>query len=277
MVSLRNHRFSLALVLLWRKPFSTLPPPVPIVCYLAFMKPALQKTGLTSLLVAVAVLSGCNLASTGNNVQGKRLFDQGQYAQAIDSFQTAVEHNPRNADAWYNLGATYYYVGKQQRNTAWLQQADQLFRQALAADPNHADSWRSLAALTVESGHADEAFKMIQSWRDTAPGSAEPVIELARMYSEAGNRTQANQLLVDALKIDPANARALKAMGKMREESGELQLALQNYVRFYQANNLQTDVAEKIAALQGTIRTTQAIPLQPGQTRLGQVNQHVPR
>ncbi len=225
----------------------------------------------------VVLSGGCNLASTGNNVQGKRLFDQGNYARAIESFQTAVQHNPRNADAWYNLGATYYYLGKQQRNAEWLQQADQLFRQALAADPNHADSWRSLAVLTVENGRTDEAFEMIKTWRASAPYSAEPVIELARMYSEAGNRTQASQLLSDALQIDPNNARALKAMGQMREQSGEMQLALQNYIRSYQANNLQADVAQKIASLQGTIRTTQAIPLQPGQNRLGQINQHVPR
>ena len=210
-------------------------------------------------------------------MQGKLLFEQGQYAQAITQFHAAVENNPRNADAWYNLGATYYFVGKQQRNSAWLQQAEQLYRQALAADPNHADSWRGLTALLVENGRASEAMQLVQNWRVNMPRSAEPVVELARMYSEAGNRNQATQLLVDALNIDPNNARALKAMGKMREDSGELQLALQNYIRSYQANNLQSDVAEKIAMLQGTIRTTQAIPLQPGQQRLGQAHQHIPR
>lgn len=241
----------------------------PLSCWPA----ALWLAGCGCLLLA----GGCNLAATGNNMSGKRLFEQGQYAQAVDSFQRAIQNNPRSADAWYNLGATYYYVGKQQRNSTWLQQSDQMFRQALAVDPNHADSYRSLAALLVESGRSNEAFQLIESWRASAPDSAEPVIELARMYNEAGNRTQATQLLVAALNIDPNNARALKAMGKMREDSGEYQLALQNYIRSYQANNLQTDVAQRIAALQGTIRTTQVVPPAPGQARMGSVNRHVPR
>ena len=124
---------------------------------MAYMKPTskFNKSAMAlsaTFMAGIMLLAGCNLASTGNNVQGKRLFDQGQYTQAMEAFQTAVEHNPRNADAWYNLGATYYYLGKQQRNVAWLNQADQLFRQALVVDPNHAHTWRSLTALMIENG-----------------------------------------------------------------------------------------------------------------------------
>ncbi len=231
--------------------------------------------GLAS--VSLMLASGCNLASTGQNIQGKRHFDQGQYTQAISSFQQALQNNPRSADAWYNLGATYYYLGVQQRNADWLRQSDQFFRQALAIDPNHSDAWRSLAALTVQNGRIAEAFQLIDGWRASVPGSAEPVIELARMYREAGNVNAAKQLLVDALNLESTNARALKAMGQIREDAGEYQLALENYVRSYQSNNMQPDVAQKIAALQGTVRAAQVVPFQPGQSRLGSLNQYVPR
>lgn len=222
-------------------------------------------------------LSGCGVASTGQNIQGKRMFEQGQYAQAIDAFQGAVRNNPRGADGWYNLGATYYHLGRSQKNAEWLQTADQYFRQALVVDPGHADSWRSLAALMVESNRSQEAFQLIQSWRANSPGSAEPVIELARMSSESGNVPAAKQLLVDALNIDPNNARALTALGVLREQSGETQLALENYIRSYRANNMQPEVAQRIAALQGTVQSTQPASLQPGQSRLGSASQHVPR
>ena len=97
------------------------------------------------------------------------------------------------------------------------------------------------------------------------------------MYRETGNRAQATQLLSDALNVDSTNARALKAMGQMREEAGQYAMALENYVRSYQSNNLQTDVAQKIATLQGRVRSAQTIPFQPGQNRLGSLNQYVPR
>ena len=193
-------------------------------------------------------------------------------------FQRSIQANPRNADAYYNMASTYLFLGKQQKNSSWIQQADQLYRQALNLDPNHADAYRGLASLMVENGRAADAFQMVQNWRARQPGSAEPLIELARMFRETGNRGTASQLLVDALNIDGTNAQALKDMGQIREEAGEYALALQNYIRSYQSNNLQTDVAQKIASLQGlTSSAGQTFPFQPGQNRLGSINQYVPR
>ena len=232
------------------------------------------------VLVAVSIIffitSGCNLAATGHNVQGKRLYEQGQFAQALTTFQKAARANPRNADAYYNMAATYYYLAKQQNNATWIRQAEQLYRQTLNVDQQHVDAHRGLAVLLAESGRSQEAFQLLTNWRARSPFSAEPLIELARLQTEFGDRSRAMQTLADALNVDATNARALKAMGQMREEAGEYQLALDNYIRSYQANNLQTDVAAKIAALQGRVQP-QAVPFQPGQNRMGSIYQHVPR
>ncbi len=231
---------------------------------------------LAATLLALLCSSGCNVAATGHNIQGRRLYEQGRFADALNTFQKALRSNPRSADAYYNMAATYYFLGKQHRNAAWMQQADTLYRHALNLDPSHKDAHRGLAVMLVESGRAQDATQMLQNWRLREPGSAEPIIELARLQKELGQRDQASQLLIDALNVDSSNARALKAMGQMREEDGQLQLALDNYIRSYQANNLQTDVAAKIAALQGRIRSP-SVPVQPGQSRMGSVNQYVPR
>ncbi len=223
--------------------------------------------------------SGCGLSAVNSNMQGKAMFEQGQYDQAIETFQRSIAADPRNSDGYYNLAATYYYLGKQQKNSNYLKQADQLYRQSLSLDPDHADAYRGLAALMVENGQTQEAFQMVQGWRVQQPESPEPLIELARMYRESGDRTTATQLLADALNVDENNARTLKAMGQMREESGEYSLALQNYMRSYESNNMQPDVAAKIASLQAMTRTAQAIPVQqqPGQIPNSSVNQYVPR
>lgn len=222
--------------------------------------------------------SGCRMMATGQNAQGKRLYEQGQYAAAIESFNQALRNDPRNADALYNLGATWMQMGRAQKNPAWLQTADQYFRSALSVDPSHVDSYRSLVAIMVESNRVADAWQLLQSWRASAPMMAEPVIEMARMQAETGNQAAAKQLLVDALNIEPNNARALASLGRMREQSGELQLALDNYIRSYQANNLQPEVAQRIAALQGTLRLApQNIPYQPGQNQLGSAQQYIPR
>ena len=231
------------------------------------------------ILLLVVLFSGCGLSATGTNMQGKQLFDQGQYAQAIEMFQRSINADPRNADGYYNMAAAYYYLGKQQKNVAWSQQADQLYRQALSLDPDHVDAYRGLSALLMDEGRTQEAFQLVQNWRVQQPDNPEPVIELARLYRESGDSAAATQLLADALHIDGNHARALKAMGMMREESGEYDLALQNYTRSYEANNSQTDVAQKIASLQGATRTAQNTtpPVQTGQALPPGSNQFLPR
>jgi len=61
--------------------------------------------------------------------------------------------------------------------------------------------------------------------------------------------------LADALKIDGQSTRALKALGHIREVQGQNQLALDNYSRALQIDNLDQTAAAKVASLQNLIRT----------------------
>ncbi len=236
-----------------------------------------------SLIVAgLGVHVGCNVAATGHNVHGRRLYEQGQFATAIDSFKKAVQANPKNADAYYNMAATYHFLGQQQNNLQWLQQSEQLYNQAIALDNNHIPSHRGLAVRMMEAGRSNDAFTLLRNWQARFPYSEEPLIELARLTKETGDRARSMQYLVDALALNSQNPRALKAMGQLREEAGQYQLALENYVRSYQANNLQADVAQKIAGLQGRLAYQPSLPgpgqpVQPGQPRFGGADFYVPR
>ncbi len=239
------------------------------------------QTALASGLLLL-VLTGCNMMATGHNVQGKRLYEQGQFASAINSFQQALSQNPRNADAFYNMGATYHFLGKQQQNSQWINQAQDLYSQALNIDRNHTESYRGLAVLMAEAGKSSDAFNLLRNWQAQFPYSEEPLIELSRLTKETGDRSRAMQYLVDAMALNSNNARALKAMAVLREEAGQYDLALNNYLRSYQSNNLQSDVAAKIAALQGRLAYSAGLPTpgqptQPGQPRFGGSNPYVPR
>ena len=102
-----------------------------------------NQTGILSNLALYVGLSlvvmagGCNLAANNHNVQGRRLFEQGQYQQAVASFQRSLSSNPQNADAYYNMGSVYHHLGRQQKNSQWVQHAQQLYSQAIGLNPNH--------------------------------------------------------------------------------------------------------------------------------------------
>ena len=175
---------------------------------------AAKKTLTIFLPLAVAIVfSGCKLQANRHNAYGIQAYQSGQVAQAINEFQKALTADPQNANAYYNLGASYAALGKQSKNKTWLDQSEQLYRQAISLDDQHVDAHRGLTALLVETNREKYAFDLLNTWRQRHPGQTEPLIELARLYQEYGDKHRASDLLADALKLDSNNTRGAKSPG----------------------------------------------------------------
>jgi Tfp pilus assembly protein PilF len=209
------------------------------------------------LLICAAAASGCsNIQSQAANVEGVKLYQQGNYQQASDRFQQAIAQNPRSPEGYYNLAASLHKTGTLYNRPNDLQQAENLYNQCLERDPNHAECYRGLAVLLNESGRQQEAFNLLNGWAGNAPKSPEPKIELARLLEESGQPEQAKAQLVAALTTDPHNARALTALGRLRDQSGDHQQALANYQRSLQENRFQPEVSARVAQLNGAVNAT---------------------
>jgi len=210
---------------------------------------------LTGVLLA---LGGCGeFAAQGRNAEGVRLFQQAQYQEAMREFHEASYDDPNDADAYYNLAATYHRLGRVEHRQSDLDQAECNYNQCLDRNPNHVDCYRGLAVLLAEQGRKDDAFRLIEGWVQRAPTcpdgkiAADAKIELARLNDEFGNRQVAQEQLIEALAADPNNSRALTALGKIREEAGDKAQALANYRRSLAEDDRQPEVAMRVTALQG--------------------------
>ena len=131
--------------------------------------------------------AGCAMLSDSQNTQGVRMFEQAYYQGALQHFQQAVQTDPNNPDAYYNLARTYHQLGKLHNQPSDLQQAESYYHQCLDHNPDHQDCYRGLAVLLVEQNRRDDAFKLVQNWAARNPSSPAPKVELARLYQESGN------------------------------------------------------------------------------------------
>lgn len=201
------------------------------------------------LFVAVHAMTGCRWTSHGQNTTGVQLFQQGRYPEALQQFETAKRTDPTNPDVYYNLASTYHKMGVGKKDQKLIDQAEALYHQCLDISPNHVECHRGLAVLLVESNRQDKAFTFLKNWANSAPTLSDTRLELSRLYQEFGHTKVAEQYLDEALAMDPNNSKAWAAKGRMRETSGDLPQALQNYQQSLAINAMQPEVFQRIAAL----------------------------
>lgn len=214
----------------------------------------LGKWFAAGLIVVCALAGGCsNIQSQAYNVEGVKLYQQGNYQQASDRFQQAIAQDPKSPEGYYNLAASLHKMGLLYSRPEDIKQAEVLYNQCLERDPNHVEAHRGLAVLLAETGRQQEAFRLLNNWSAASPHSPDPKIELARLLEETGQTEQAKAQLVDALTVDPHNARALTALGRLRDQQGDPVQALANYQRSLSLNRYQPEVAARVAQLQGAL------------------------
>jgi Tfp pilus assembly protein PilF len=220
-------------------------------------------------LAAVALCfasCGCQIASQGQNSEGVQYYQAGNYTSALQKFEQARGTSPSDPDSYYNMAATYHQLAKQQKNPDYYKQAESLYNQCLDLDSDHVDCHRGLAVLLVETNRQDAAFRLVKNWAMDNPQSSDARVELARLYQEFGDTPTAQLHLQTALQIDQQNPRAWAAMGYLREQSGDLAQALDNYKRSYDLNKMQPAVEGRIASLTQSVGSSgTAVP--PGGTQ----------
>ena len=207
------------------------------------------------------------MAADGQNLNGVRLYQQGQFQPALQSFQQALAADPTSADAHYNMAATYHRIGVQNNEQEALTQAETLYNQCLDLDDSHTDCYRGLAVLLAETKRPDSGFKLLKNWATKQPENADARVELARLYHEFGKYDTAQLHLNEAIAVDQHNHRAWAALGRLREEQQEFDQALANYQRSYNLNQFQPGVAQRIASLNRQLQADVNLTTPPTGTR----------
>ena len=108
----------------------------------------------------------------------------GNYASALNYFETAANRNPRRPETWIQIG---YCKVKQGRND----EAIRAYQRALALRPNSAEAYNKLGDAHYYAGRFNEAIAAYKHAARLRPEQAEAYYNLGLAYLEIGDRESA--------------------------------------------------------------------------------------
>ena len=127
---------------------------------------------------------------------GTILAERGLYDPALEEFNDVVNHNPNYWTAIYNLGLTYYKMGK-------LPEAEKYFLEAIRINPHKADEQFYLGMTRFKAGRTDEAIASVRQAIAINPTGFAYHFALGVMLRTRGDLTGALQEFKEELAIYP--------------------------------------------------------------------------
>ena len=121
--------------------------------------------------------------------------------EAIAQYQKALEINPNDAEAHYNLGIALLQKG--QVDEAMVQ-----FQKALEINPNYAEAHNNLGLVLFQKGQVDEAIAQYQKALEINPDYAAAHYNLGNALLQKGQLDEAIAQFQKALEINPDYAEA---------------------------------------------------------------------
>ncbi|HVJ91044.1 MAG TPA: tetratricopeptide repeat protein [Labilithrix sp.] len=144
-------------------------------------------------------IEGPAAASNGDEVKrGIAALNAGDINGAKAAFEVAIQKNPKQAEAYHNLGLVMDQMGKKA-------EAEKNYRKALELSPDLEEPATNLAAILVESARHDEAVSLMKKAIAKNPKNAALHVNLGTALSGKNDVAGANKAFEDAIKLEPNN------------------------------------------------------------------------
>jgi Tfp pilus assembly protein PilF len=176
------------------------------------------------------------------NIDGVRLYQQGNFGGAQQDFQAALQLTPGDADLVYNIGQCY-----ERQND--LIRAEQTYNECLRKAPNHAACRHALATLLYRHGRQPEATHMVEDWLSHQPRLAAAYTLDGWLWHQTGDLPRAQSRLQQALELDPHDIRALTELAMVYEDLHRPERAVVLYERILALDAHQPQVENRLQIL----------------------------
>jgi tetratricopeptide (TPR) repeat protein len=127
---------------------------------------------------------------------------RGELDQARERFERALQIDPEEIDASYQLGR----IARHQKRYA---DAIQSFEQVVARNPAHSqhEVWREVAATYIAAGQFEDARTALDQFLEHRPSDPEGLYLMGRAHAGLGHKREATSLMqacIEAVKTAPA-------------------------------------------------------------------------
>ena len=180
-------------------------------------------------------------STTFNNL-GVALSLKGKIDEAIKCHKKAIQLDPRNAEAYYNLGNIFYSqdnfkkaIGEYEKAVSinpkytkahinlgvslmeegWLDQAARHLAEALKIEPNNVMAHYNMAAVMTEGDWLEEAVKEYRQVLQLQPQDANVHCALGDVLVKQARYEEAAAEYNEALRINPQNSQAQEGLKKI--------------------------------------------------------------
>ena len=180
------------------------------------------------LIICAVALTGCalplNKPSSYYVARGEMNYKTGNLKKALKDFNTAVEKDNYNVEAYASRGSLLFDL--QQYETALSD-----FNIVLQADPNRSEVHSAVGATLAAQGKYKESRESLLKALELNPSNVEALCSLGGVYYSTGNYKAAVEEYTKAIKLRPApqiyfaRAVAYNANGKIKEAQADFQAA----------------------------------------------------
>ncbi|MEQ9395646.1 MAG: sulfotransferase [Haliea sp.] len=148
---------------------------------------------------------------------------QGRLKEADSLLSRSVAIEPRNANAWSDLGSVRVKADAPQ-------DAVEPFSRALQLAPEHPDALNNMAQALRQLSRFDQARPLLEKLVTLRSGQPGPLRALADVQTKSGDVAAAIETFQEALKLDPDDPRIRLGLGDACESAGRFRQARMQYL-----------------------------------------------
>lgn len=191
--------------------------------------------------------------------EAKELKVSGKFPESLNAYYRAVEANPRHQQSWIEIGNLFCRLGRYEEAAASLETAlkidgsshearcelgmvalwrkdypaaERWFREAMKLNCKYIDAYCHLATALAVMHRLPEAEEMLRAALYFLPQSARIKADLGTIYYSMGDRSRAEQYLLEAINGDSSLPKAYYQLGQIYRDSQRAAEAVQALSKF---------------------------------------------